>query len=135
MISADRLKDYGLKTFRFAIVGVTNSALYAIVTVICVSVLGLKPTPSSAVGYVAVLPFAFAAHKLFTFRSHGSASSEAWRFTVTYLVGFGTAVFAMFIVEHFSWHYAIGIVAAVILVPIISFFVLDRWVFASQQST
>lgn len=122
------------KAARFGLVGVTNSLLYALFTALSVRELSVGPTASSVLGYVAVLPFAFFAHKMFTFRAIGDARTEMFRFVVVYVSGLAVAVLAMYVsTSVLGLSYIVGIIAAMVLVPLLSLLVLDRWVFTQQK--
>lgn len=121
------------KVMRFGLVGAMNSLIYAVVTALCVRNLSVNSTLSSVIGYVAVLPLAFAAHKWFTFRAVGDARAEMFRFAIVYISGLAISVLAMYLAtDILGLSYLFGIAGAVLLVPLLTLFVLDRWVFTNQ---
>lgn len=118
------------KIVRFPIVGVVNSLVYAVATTAYISQFQVGSKAASLLGYLTALPVAFFGHRRFTFGSTGSVSAQMRRFCLVHAVGVFVSWLAMgAAVDFFSLHYAVGIFGAVVLVPIISFFVFDRWVF------
>ena len=124
------------KVLRFSTVGLANAVIYALVTAASIHFIGISARTGALVGYVATLPFAFFAHKHFTFRKNGDAACQVLRFLITYFCGLLVSVLAMDIsVDRFGLHYMVGIAIAVILVPIVTLVVLDHWVFRGPLDT
>jgi putative flippase GtrA len=118
------------KVLRFSTVGLANALIYALVTAASIHFMSIPARTAALVGYIATLPFAFFAHKHFTFRKNGDAASQALRFLITYCCGLFVSVLAMDIsVDRFGLHYMVGVAVAIILVPIVTLVVLDHWVF------
>jgi hypothetical protein len=62
------------------------------------------------------------------------SSGEAVRFLIAQGINLAISVLAMTVVTYnLHMSYVFGIIAAVVIVPIINFFVLDRWVFQNQS--
>ncbi len=121
------------KFLRFGIVGVANTAIYAAATAAYISALGIGDKTSSVLGYCTAVPLAFLAHRSFTFSSRGLIRAELLRFTITQVTGLLVSVFAMgAAVDYFGLHYSLGIVGGTVLVPIMTFVVLNLWVFRNQ---
>jgi putative flippase GtrA len=121
------------KLVRFALVGATNGIIYAAATALYIEILGVNSTLASGMGYFTVLPFAFVAQREFTFAGRGRVGLELIRFVATHLASLGVSVLAMFTaVDYLGLHYIVGIAAAIGLVPLVTFFVMDRWVFRNQ---
>lgn len=118
------------KLSRFAGVGILNSFVYAIATTMFVRHLAWNPTLASIAGYVVAVPLAFVAHRVFTFSSNGKVSFELPRFVAVHVLGIGVSWLVMVLAaEWLRLHYAVGIVAAIVLVPVLSYVILDRHVF------
>lgn len=113
-----------------------NAVIYAVVTAFLVSQFGIGSKMASVLGYCAALPIAFVAHRSYAFGSRGVISSELRRFGITYLTGLLVSVLAMgMAVDYLGLHYSFGIVVGIALVPIVTFFVLDNWVFVDQVNS
>lgn len=122
-----------IKFVRFATVGVSNGLIYGAATAFYVSSLGIEYKVASALGYLTALPYAFFAHRAYTFSSRGLLHQEMLRFFVTHATSLTVSVVAMGVaVDQLGMHHAIGILGAIVLVPIVTFIVLDNWVFADK---
>ena len=122
------------KLLRFAVVGLACGGIYAAVTALLVSGLGATPVAASIAGYCAAVPAGFLGHRRFSFRSHGRWTGEAARFVATQALNIAVTAGAMYgATSVFGRGYGWGMIAAVILVPIANFLVLNLWVFREQQ--
>ncbi|CAG1021905.1 hypothetical protein MTYM_01336 [Methylococcales bacterium] len=122
-----------IKVFRFATVGLVNAIIYAASTSFYISELGFGGKMASVLGFSTALPFAFFAHRTYTFASQGLLTVEVRRFVITQGVSLLVSVFAMgATVDYLGLHYAVGIIAAIAFVPFVVFLILDNWVFSSQ---
>ena len=65
------------KAIRFALVGLLNGCIFAAVTALLVSGLGVDPIPASVAGYCLSVPLGFLGHRQFSFRSRGHWLAEA----------------------------------------------------------
>lgn len=132
---AGAVETFVAKLLRFGLVGVMNGAVYALVTLAAVHGLVVAATTASLIGYLAVLPLAFLAHRRFTFRVAGvQARREWWRFAASYALGLAVSVAAMHIAAVWlGWPPLAGIAMAIALVPAVTFVLLERWVFAAPK--
>lgn len=117
------------KLVRFPIVGALSSAVYAVATWFYIARLGMDSSAATFAGYATAIPFSFFAHRSVTFGSRGAIGIEMKRFAVVHAVGMFVAWSSMRASEFLGLHYAVGIVTAVVLVPLVSFVAFDRWVF------
>jgi putative flippase GtrA len=122
------------KLFRFASVGIANGIIYGLCTSVFVSGCGVNGKLASMLGYLTAIPFAFFAHRSFTFASHGALSRELPRFAVAHVTSLVVSVIVMAIaIDVLNVHYSVGVIAGVILAPIVNFIVLNSWVFRNQK--
>ena len=120
------------KLVRFPIVGLASTLIYAVSTAAYIAHLGLGTQVAALAGYGTAIPFSFLAHRSFTFGSAGGVRIEFIRFAVVHAVGAILSWLSMGLaVERLHLHYAVGIVGAVVLVPLVSFLLFDNWVFKS----
>jgi putative flippase GtrA len=122
------------KAVRFTCVGLINGAVFAMTTAAMIHLTGFAPTPASVVGYCVSVPVGFIGHRNFAFRSSGNRWWQLLRFGLVQLANIaitGGAMAAM--VERFHLHYLWGIAAAIVLVPVINFFLAHLWIFREQQ--
>ena len=123
------------KALRFAIIGSLNSFIFASVTALLVSMLWVAPVPASIVGYCVSVPISFLGHRQFSFRSRGHWPVEASRFVLVQLVSIAATAGSMYLaVDHFAAAYYWGMVAAVILVPVLNFALANLWVFGKPAA-
>ena len=129
------MRSLPTRLFRFASVGVVNGIIYGVFTSFFVSRFGLDGKIASVLGYLTTIPFAFYAHRSYTFGSRGAVNLEFRRFVITQAIGLLVSLFAMAtIIDYFELHYSIGIIVAVVLVPIVNFLVLNTWVFSTRKT-
>jgi putative flippase GtrA len=123
------------KIFRFCLVGAANAVIYALSTSIYIAQFGIGDKTASVLGFCTAVPFAFLAHRSFTFSSRGLARDELPRFIVTQLTSLLTSVFAMgAAVDLLGLHYSAGILGSR-AGPRRDFLVLNKWVFRHQART
>lgn len=121
------------KLVRFGFVGVVSGVIYAGVTAALVSGLGFDPVRASLIGYCVSVPASFLGHRQGTFRSQGRWTHEALRFLVTQGVNMAVTAGSMHVaVAWAGLPYWWGMIAAVILVPIANFVMMNLWVFRDQ---
>lgn len=122
------------KVTRFGFVGVASGTIYAFATWLLVTGADVAPVLASIAGYCASVPMSFLGHRRFSFRSNGHWTAEAMRFAVSQAVNIavtaGSMAAAMRLAAGAWWW---GMVAAVILVPLANFAVMNLWVFRDQQ--
>ena len=123
------------KLLRFASVGIANGIIYGFSTSMFASGFGIDAKIASVLGYFTAVPFAFFAHRSYTFGSQGAVKLELRRFVITQSTSLLVSVVAMAAaIDYFKLHYVIGIIAAVVLIPIVNFLALNIWVFSSPKS-
>ena len=123
-----------VKVSRFASVGALSGAVYALVTAGAISLADIAHSRASVLGYLAALPLNFFMQRSFTFNSQGHVAADLAKYTVTQVVNMALCWAAMAIaVDAFAFHYVFGILASIIVVPLMTYFVMDNWVFATQS--
>ena len=120
------------KVLRFPLVGAMSSGIYALGTALCIAQWHMAHELASLSGYLMALPFSFFGHRNFTFGANGRISAELLRFCGVHAIGIALSWTCMTVVDRLHLHYAFGIVGAVVLVPVVSFLILDRWVFRAD---
>ena len=112
-------RSFVSKLLRFPVVGALSSALYAASTWFYIAHLGLDENVAAFAGYATAIPFSFLGHRNFTFGSRGGAPGELVRFVVVHAAGMLVAWASMQASSRLGLHYAVGILAAVVLVPLV----------------
>ena len=118
---------------RFAGVGGASSLLYAFVVAGAVSGLGLNHNLAALLGFAITAPINFVMHRRFTFRSVGLVENDLVRYVIMQAVNVLLSIGAMVLsVDGFHLPYAVGILGAIVLIPLVSYCVMDRWVFRQK---
>lgn len=121
------------KLFRFGTVGVLSAGLYFAAVALFIEAGGVEPRFASILGYLVAVPLSFYGHRLHTFRSNGRLSAEGVRFVLTHLIGmgvmFGTMHLAVGVLSAPFW---VGSALGTMIVPAVSFVVMNLWVFRDQ---
>ena len=122
----DNLMTFG----RFALVGLLSALVYAAVAA-CAAYLDFAgPMAANVIGYAAAIPINFALHRGFTFRSQGRVNRELRRYLVAHLTNVGVSTLTVYLfTEVAGWPRLASIPVVVVMIPVIQFFVLDRFVF------
>ncbi len=119
-----------LKAVRFGIIGATSGLVFAAVTALFVGPLGIDSKLASVAGYIASMPLNFIGNRRFSFRSKNSLAGDLTRFALLHTGNILLTTFAMAaVVDVLRLHYALGILAAIVLVPCVNFAVMNWWVF------
>lgn len=118
---------------RFGAVGLSATALYAVLAFILGQGAHFAPVRASLTAYAAAAAYSYVAHKIVTFMSPGQHRSEAPRFLVATAAGFAVAYLApAVLVGWLGLPPALPIVVTSLLVPVVNFVLLSRWVFADR---
>jgi putative flippase GtrA len=126
---------FGLKLLlRFGLVGVTATALYALLATAFVKI-GLAPVRASVAAYSVAALFSYFAHKSVTFVSSGPHRSEGLRFILLTASGFALAyAVPTLLTVKLGLPLIISVLATCFVIPVVNLFLLDRWVFAKRKS-
>lgn len=121
------------KVSKFSLVGALSGVLYVVFTGLAVDGFGVEARLASLLAYAGVMPINFLLQRSFTFRSDGAAIGDLTRYLVTQGLSALLCFLAMVLaVDLLGLHYTIGNAAGIVLVPFVTYFVLDRWVFSEQ---
>lgn len=121
---------------RFAIVGLSATALYVVLVFLLAALFSgyAGPASISLSAYVLAAIYSYCAHRLFTFMSNGAHKVQLPRFALLSLAGAAISYFIPVIMENWLRLPGVLSVAAVcVIVPVFNYFVLDRWVFRDRN--
>lgn len=131
LLSSNRL---WAKVLRFALVGGLSTMAYGIITVLAVESARISPLSATVLGYLLVVPLNFVLQRRFTFRSTNSKPKELPRFLLVHGLNILGSSLIMFIVTDVGrYNYLWGVVLTMVMVPLLLFIVMDRWVFGRSQ--
>lgn len=124
------------KLARFALVGISSSAVYAAVVLLSTRYLSFDARIASAIGYLIALPFNFVLNREYTFLSTGRISNEAVRFAILHATNMFISVGLMHVTTVIAgWSVFVGIIVVVLAIPLIQFLLLERWVFQGLRKS
>lgn len=116
----------------FAIIGVINTALHAVMLVLCVELLIIDSTLANAIAFMAANIFSYFANSKITFKSVVSFRRYVSFFSASILSLLLTITIS-YISNCYALHYLIGFGFIIVLVPAISFIVMKFFVFSEQR--
>ncbi|MBS9478338.1 GtrA family protein [Ancylobacter radicis] len=120
---------------RFGAIGILSGAVFTVVTSFVASYTDLGPTIASAIGYAASLPLNFLGNRSYSFRSRSRWTGDLARYGALHALNLLLTTLSMgTVVGIFELHYGFGIAAAVLLVPLMNFLIMNFWVFDSSPS-
>jgi putative flippase GtrA len=123
-----------LTFFRYAIVGVAVSTGYTVNVILFVEFLGWgNPEFASALSFLIWTPISYLGHRDFTFLFAGDPVSSAIKFAVAFVARLAVSSYTVHVATLFGMHYLVGVLANWIVLPAISYFVLDLWVFRKSD--
>lgn len=121
------------KLLRFASVGIANAMVYAVATRLYAELFAVSAAAASGLGYATAMPMAFFGHRNLTFEAKGALSPQLARFLCNHLFGFVLAMTIPWLMtDLLAWPIWIGIGVTILAVPIVSYLLMDKWVFTRQ---
>lgn len=127
------LRGHELRLLRFVFFGVLSGLLYAIIVWAGVTKFGALPLVMNVVGYLLVLPLNFFLNRNYTFRGAESLWKQTRRFLVVHILNISATSGVYVIVGLLHAPLSVGVIGALIVVPITQYLALDRWVFRSAR--
>ena len=122
------------KISKFSVVGLLSGVLYIAFTSLAIHLLKVEARTASVIAYLAVIPINFVLQRGFTFRSGNAAAIDFPKYIVAQAVSLLACYAAMALaVDVLGLHYTIGNAAGILIVPFITYFIMDKWVFTRQM--
>lgn len=123
----------GPLVFRYAVVGVINTAAHFITTALLVELAILTPVPASAVGFIAAVLIAFFLNRHWTFGTTDKPVERLLKFVVVSLFGLLLNTLIMYVVvESLAVHYLWGLLLVIFVVPPSNFLLNFFWSFKAD---
>ncbi len=120
----------------FGVVGVSLAAIYFVMAYVGSSGLGLEPAIASGSAYVLMIPLAYFAHRVITFRSSAVHRVAFPRFVVTSCLGVALSWVIPYLALHlFAAPRWLAFLAVCAIVPALSFVTTRAWVFVGTRRT
>lgn len=117
----------------FGGVGVTSAALYSAGVFLGIGLLGLPPQVANLLGLVMAATCSYLGHHHLTFRADGDHRRYLPKFTAQVLLTYALSTATTAIVSALGWHHGITVAVVVVVIPVLNFFILQFWVFATRR--
>jgi putative flippase GtrA len=127
------LRGHELRVLRFAFFGVLSGLLYASAVWVGVTKLGAMPLIMNVVGYLLVLPLNFLLNRNYTFGGSENIWRDAKRFMTVHILNISATSAVYVVADMVHAPLLVGVVGALVIVPITQYLALDRWVFRGTR--
>ncbi|MFL5297697.1 MAG: GtrA family protein [Phenylobacterium sp.] len=131
------LKPHLARVFRFAIVGLANTALGLGLIYALDLGLHVQPQLANGIGYVAGALLSFFLQKTFVFRSSGRLTTAGPRFVAVILAAFAlnqlVLLLGLSVLGNGAWQHAAAQLGGAVAYTASSFLAFQFWVFPSQK--
>jgi putative flippase GtrA len=114
---------------RFGLVGVANTVVHAGIVIALMEALVPPAFVANGVAFVFANLMSYALNSRFTFKTPLSFLGYR-RFLLVSLVSLGLTLLITSVVEYLGWHYSVGLIMVILLVPILNYMVMKIWAFA-----
>lgn len=115
------------EVFRFAIVGLSASAVHAAVG-IAASALGLVPLAANSAGFAAALGVSYFGNSVWTFRVDAARAGAFFRFCVLALTAFAANQAIVYVLTaRLDWSYLPSLGVVLFIVPALTFLAARSW--------
>jgi putative flippase GtrA len=122
--------DGRFKIVRYALFGSAVSIGYTLSVVVFVELLGWRnPEFASALSFVIWTPISYIGHRDFTFLFTGHHARSAVKFAAAFIARLAASAYTVHIATMLGMHYLTGVIANWVVLPLISYLILDLWVF------
>lgn len=118
-----------LQFIRFALVGVANTLVHALVVVALMEALLPPAAVANGVAFVFANLMSYTLNSRFTFRMPMSFFGYR-RFLLVSLVSLALTLLITSAVDYAGLHYSIGLLMAIFVVPVLNYLVMRVWAFA-----
>ena len=109
-----------VQLFRFAVVGLFNTALHLAIVGLLTQRFGLSQLVSNVAAYVVASSFSFMVNSIWSFQVKLQARRFA-RFQVVGLMGLLASAVVGHMGDVFGWHYAVTVLVTGCMLPLLSF--------------
>lgn len=116
---------------RFGLVGVANTVVHAGIVIALMEAFAPPAFVANGVAFVFANLMSYALNSRFTFRTALSFSGYR-RFLAVSLVSLVLTLLITSAVEYLGWHYAVGLLMVILVVPVLNYIVMKLWAFAPR---
>ncbi|KHL76128.1 membrane protein [Pseudomonas putida] len=117
---------------RFGLVGVTNTAVHAGIVVALMELFAPPAFIANGIAFMFANVMSYVLNSRFTFRTATSLLGYR-RFLLVSLVSLGLTLAITSVVEYLGWHYALGLLMVIFVVPVLNYLVMKLWAFTPSR--
>ncbi|KGR76646.1 GtrA family protein [Ureibacillus sinduriensis] len=126
------LKKVFGKFIKYSLVGCVSTVIYFLAVYILIEGFYMEPVMGSALSFIIMTIASFFLNVKYTFNSI-ITGQKAMRFMMVSTIGFILNFILMFIIVHvFAYHYFIGELVTILVIPIVNFLLNNYWTFQTN---
>lgn len=126
------LKKVFAKFIKYSLVGCISTVIYFLSVYIFIEGFYMDPVLGSALSFIIMTIASFFLNVKYTFNSM-ITRQKAMRFMMVSSIGFFLNFILMFIIVHvFAYHYFIGELVTILVIPIVNFLLNNYWTFQTN---
>lgn len=116
----------------FAGIGVVNTLVHGSVLVLAVEHLGAAVVLAHLIAFCVANLFSYVMNSRLTFKTNLSLARYV-RFFVASMLALGVTLILSWLIDHWGFHYLLGFLLIIVVVPIFSFMLIKFWAFAASH--
>lgn len=124
-----------LKFIKYSFVGCISTLIYFLSVFVLIEGLHIDPVMASAAAFIIMTVVSFFLNVKYTFGS-AITQQKAIRFMTVSAIGFVLNFLLMFFIVHIlAFHYVMGELVTILVIPIVNFLLNNYWTFQSHQES
>ena len=128
-------KTLFLKFIKYSFVGCISTLIYFLSVFVLIEGLHIDPVMASAAAFIIMTVVSFFLNVKYTFGS-AITQQKAIRFMTVSAIGFVLNFLLMFFIVHIlAFHYVMGELVTILVIPIVNFLLNNYWTFQSHQES
>lgn len=126
------LNELFQKFIKYSLVGFMSTCIYFLAVYVLVEQFHSEPVVGSAIAFIIMTVVAFFMNVRYTFGSNVTYQ-KCLRFLIVSTVGFTLNFLLMVLIVHIlSYHYLVGELVTILVIPLVNFLLNNYWTFQSQ---
>lgn len=114
---------------RFGLVGVVNTAVHAGIVIALMETFAPPAFLANGVAFLFANLMSYFLNSKFTFKAALSVLNYL-RFLLVSLVSLVLTLLITLVAEYLGWHYGVGLILVILIVPVLNYLVMKVWAFA-----
>ncbi|AOZ93897.1 GtrA family protein [Paenibacillus crassostreae] len=125
-------RELVIRFLKYSVVGCISIGIYFLFVFIFIERYQWDPVAGSAAAFIFMTLVSFFINVRYTYGS-SFTHQRFFRFLVVSLVGFSLNFFLMFLIVHIlSFHYLMGELVTILIIPIVNFLLNNYWTFQAE---